>query len=475
MARILFVQNIWFKLFGTMTLSRCLKDRGHTVQLAMGKPSSLLRHARQFQPDLIAFSCMTMETTWFKKTVALFRHADIRCPIVLGGIHATISPDILNQAPFEFLCIGEGEEALSELADAMENGRDHRSIKNLCYKDSEETEAVQCNPSRPLIQDLDALGFCDRSVYEPYPYFRKEIYDVFMMSRGCPYSCSFCYNHLWRDLYQAPKDLFVRYVSVEHALEEIRLVSSSRGIRRVLLADNLFVYNREWFQNFMTQYTERFSIPFTCTIRAEHTTQETIRLLKQGRCIGVRFAVETGDETLRKEVLRKPITNKKLIELADLLHRHDIPFLTYNMFAIPTETVDQTLQTIRLNQRLSPAFMSNNIFMPYPKYAATEYAIKRGLLKNEDLQHLSEKAYRMDQSLLCQPDVRTVENIHKLSYIMIRHARWTSALLRLAKFPPNPLFKLIYGLSHSLDFMRLTHTSFFRFFWQVLKNYRSIA
>jgi len=472
MARILFVQNIWFKMFGAMVLSRRLKDRGHRVELAMGRASSVLRHARRFSPDLVAFSCMTLEISWFERMVAALRRAGVRAPVVLGGAHATIAPEVLQDVPFDYLCVGEGEAAAEELADALDQGRDPSCIGNLCFR---QNGGIRRNPLHPLVEDLDSLGFCDRSLYDPYPYFNRESYDVFMMSRGCPYACTFCYNHLWHGLYHQEGSRFVRYVSVEHALEEIRRVVAAQGIRQVLFADNLLVYDAEWFRRFMTRYAGEIGLPFTCTVRAEHTTDETIELLRRGNCAGVRFAVETGNETLRREVLGKPIPNRKLIELADRLHRNGIPFLTYNMFAIPTETPEHAGETIRLNQRLRPSFMSNNIFMPYPRYAVTEFAKRKGVLAEEDLRLLTRKAYRMDRSVLRQPGVRTLENIHKLSFALVRHPRWTRALLRAARLPPNPLFKGIYGLSHARDFMRLTGTSPLRFAWQVLRNYRAVG
>jgi len=472
MARVLFIQNIWFKLFGTMILSRVLKDRGHTAELALGRPAAILRHARRFSPDLIAFSCMTLEIRWLESTIAHLRRAGIRAPVVLGGSHATICPEVLERIPVDYLCIGEGERALAELAQTLTQGGDPAGIANLCFRKNGQ---VVRNPLAPLISDLDALGFFDRSLYDPYPYFRNETYEVFMMSRGCPYGCTFCYNHLWHKLYETDAARFVRYVSVDHALEEIRRVRGHGRLREVLFADNLLVYNRDWFREFMNRYAEEIALPFTCTVRAEHTSDETIRLLKKANCMGVRFAVETGNETLRKDVLGKPISNRRLIDLADRLHRNGLPFLTYNMFVLPTETVAQSLETIRLNQRLRPTFMSNNIFMPYPKYRVTELAERKGLLRDGDLDRLSEKAYRMDRSVLRQPGVRTLENIHKLSFTMIRRPRWTQALLLAARLPPNPLFKWVYGLNHARDFMRLTKTSPARFAWQVIRNYRAVG
>lgn len=472
MARVLFAQNIWFKMIGTMTLSRCLKAEGHAVDLVIGSPAQVVKRARGFAPDLIGFSCMTLEVTWFKRTVLALRRAGIRTPIILGGSHATFSPDILREAPFEYICVGEGERTLPELARALEEGADPTGIGNLCFLNG---GRLRQNPLHPLVTDLDTLGFLDRGLYEGYPYFRDDTYEVFLFSRGCPYGCTFCYNHLWRELYGLSAPRSARYVSVDHAIEDIRQVCRSREIRTALFADNLLVYDPAWFRAFITRYAETFALPFTCTIRAEHVREETIALLKRANCVGVRFAVETGDEAYRARVLGKPIRNRRLIHLADLLRRNGIPFLTYNMFALPGETVPQTLETIHLNQRMAPTYMSNNIFMPYPRYAVTEYAIRKGFLSSADLPRLTEKAYRMDRSVLAQPDVRTVENLHKLSFVMIRHPRWTRFLARLARLPPNPLFKLVYGLSHARDFMRLTGTTPVRFLWQVVRNYRAIG
>ena len=81
------------------------------------------------RPDLVAVSTMT---TNYESAIETLKKVNTRCPIIMGGVHPTISPDeVIAEEKIDMLCIGEGEDALSELCRAIEGGKDYTTIKNL--------------------------------------------------------------------------------------------------------------------------------------------------------------------------------------------------------------------------------------------------------------------------------------------------------------------------------------------------------
>ena len=69
-----------------------------------------------------------------------------------------------------------------------------------------ETGEIQKNSQRPPVQDLDSLGFPDRSiVYDAGSLYRESDRKVFVTQRGCPMNCSFCFHHALKKKVVGPR------------------------------------------------------------------------------------------------------------------------------------------------------------------------------------------------------------------------------------------------------------------------------
>ncbi len=108
--------------------------------------------------------------------------------ITLGGPAALRAPDELLAvlAEADSVVSGEGEYTVLELVRRLDEGRDLAGCLGLTYR-APDGEHVR-NAPRPLIEDLDALPFPDRSLFERYPAPFLRI----LSNRGCYASCTFC-------------------------------------------------------------------------------------------------------------------------------------------------------------------------------------------------------------------------------------------------------------------------------------------
>ena len=60
-------------------------------------------------------------------------------PVVLGGVHATVaSEEAINTPGLLGICVGEGEEAMLELVNRLEEGEDYKDVKNFWFKNDGE-------------------------------------------------------------------------------------------------------------------------------------------------------------------------------------------------------------------------------------------------------------------------------------------------------------------------------------------------
>lgn len=156
--------------------------------------SDFLNKISTFKPDLIAITC-TSNSYLLLKNLMEKTISNINCPIIIGGPKATISPEELIREEFiNMVCIGEGEEALVEVANNIRDNKSLINIKNIWIK---KNHRIHRNEVRLLNQNLDSLPLPDWSIFNEQHFYRPMYGNIlkfgwFALSRGCFYSCSYC-------------------------------------------------------------------------------------------------------------------------------------------------------------------------------------------------------------------------------------------------------------------------------------------
>jgi len=207
--------------------------RRHEVALVDLRLNSRLDSALdKFKPDVCAISCsFTMSVPSALECAQLVR---ARCPqalVVVGGVHASIAPQDLMQSAVDVVVKGEGEAAMAELVDALEQGRDLSEVRGLyLVRDGRPF----FTGSRPPVDDLDQLPLPRRDLgarREGDYYFNLwRPFALVETARGCPHRCVFC--SVWR-FYRGK----VRYKSPERVGEELSQIEAPY----VLFTDDNFL------------------------------------------------------------------------------------------------------------------------------------------------------------------------------------------------------------------------------------------
>jgi radical SAM superfamily enzyme YgiQ (UPF0313 family) len=419
MAKVVFFQQLAHEWLGVMYLSSMLKHHGHQCEIYVERleKGNIVQKSLSEHPDLFAFSCLTSDYHWaLKKAEAIKKHSNSL--IMMGGTHITLNPEeaILNP-DIDIICQGEGEYPISELAEAIDRKEDYSRIKNLWVK---KNGTVVRNEIRDLIEDLDSLPFPDRELYSRYPFFRKKGKRPLHLGRGCPYDCSYCHNARKKILFYN-KGRYVRWRSIEGVIGEIEEIRGKNFVRVLHFIDDSFVIDREWLKAFLKRLSEmegpRLAIQFN--MRADIVTEDLCEAFQDYgvQFLRIRIAVECGDEEYRRHILKKELTNKKLLKAADIFHKYKIGFITYNMVGLPGETLDQALETLRLNLKLRPNLTICFIYQPYPGTDLCNYAVEKGFLTESMRRRLGTPEYQgfyQSKSVLCQKDIGDIMNLQKI-------------------------------------------------------------
>ena len=335
------------------------------------------------RPDVVAFSVVTNIFRHVAPIASLTkRHSE--AVTICGGVHATLSPEeVIAIDGIDAVCIGEGEEALLDFCQGLEEGKDISNIPNLWVKKDGQ---VYRNPVRPLIADLDSLPFLDREVF---PY--EDSFDLafmkrgaFMASRGCPFNCNYCCNHSLKQLYGGNR--YIRFRSVDHLLEEVEtVVRNFPQVEYNVFHDDLLPLSKQWFEEFTREYRKRIKLPFEMNCHPNLMDRDVALMAKSAGCSLMRFGLESGNDYIRRKVLDRHVSNQRLIDAFAFCDEVGIETLSYNMIGLPYETRPQIMDTIKLNARVRPKVAHVSIFYPYPGTKAYEVCQREGFLTNKEL------------------------------------------------------------------------------------------
>ncbi len=431
--------------FGILSLSAVLRAEGHETGLALVERRGFIARVRDFKPDILAYSVTTGFHGYYldvnRRLKADLARNGRQVLTLVGGPHATFFPEMLETDGVDVICRGEGEGAIVDLANALGRGGDYSRILNLWVKNG---GIIIKNDLRPLIADLDRLPFPDHDLlFSQDRFIRDSPMKIFFPNRGCPYLCTYCFNHKYNELYRGRGEI-IRYRSVDNVLAEIKDVRSKWPLKFIFFLSDNFILDREWVSEFAERYRAEIGLPFTCNIRANLVDERVASDLKKAGCLSVIFGVESGDERLRNDILKRQMSDEIILRAGSLLRASGIRLYTQNMLALPGEGFRQALSTLDLNQQLRPSYAWASIFTPYPSSELTEYAIQNGYFDG----NLNRVNYTFHghsvMNFSNRRERRMFTNLHRLFGIMVewpflgRHARVLCAM------PLTPVYFILY-------------------------------
>lgn len=416
---------------GVSYLSSVLGSAGHHVSaLALGE-RSLRDKAREQAPDLIAFGCTTGFHRKYLQVVDSLKETT-GAPVLMGGAHPTFFPEVISREPcLDFAIRGEAEEAMPQLIQALEGRRKLSEVGNLVYRESGE---CRMNPLLPLIQDLDSIPFPDRTLL---PGANRNA--VFVITgRGCPYRCSYCFNHSYNQMYRGLGSMRRRR-SVGNVIAEIRDLRESMGeLQMIVFQDDIFIMEEEWVTEFCERYPAEIGLPFHCHLRANLVTPGMVESLSGAGCLSVKMAIETHDDHLRNRVLRRGMAIGTIEEACRAVKKAGIVLVTQNILGLPGSSMEHDMSTLDFNRRMRPDFAFATLLQPYPKTDIHQYCLDKGIIAPDS--GIPDSFF--DRSVLDLPHGNRLSRLRKLFALSVEF-RWMRRILPLlTRLPLTPLYDM---------------------------------
>lgn len=392
-----------FASLGVSYLSSALKQAGFNVDLIFAQtirePNSsvvkvlfksediLADDILRTNPDLIAFSS---DTDSFARDINLARIIKRKNPkalIIFGGVHPTIVPEyVIAEDAVDYICVGEGEKAIVDLAIALRDKTNDTDIPNIWAKKNGQ---VHSNDVRPLISDLDTLPFPDKDMFEGKNahYTGKSYYA--MAGRGCYNNCTYCFNHQMKRLYRNDQSSYLRHRTVDNLIKELAIGAQRYKPRDVVFLDDIFFYGNDWADQFCEQYRKNVKLPFGCHLYADFVDDRLVKNLKKAGCHCIVIAVESIDFNIRKEIFRRRETNESIIKALSILRSNNVFTYTNLVVNVPNETEDTLRDTAVFFNKNKVGSINPLILRYYPKTDITKFALEKNILSTEDVERIN--------------------------------------------------------------------------------------
>jgi anaerobic magnesium-protoporphyrin IX monomethyl ester cyclase len=390
---------------------------------------------QEFDPDFIAVS--TTETTFLRALKLIEATRDLSIPNVFGGVFPTFAPALVMQHPVvDMVCVGEGENALLDLATCFATNQDYDETTNLwvrmkdgSIKKNTVTRPVDVN-KMPATTDIGIFG--EKRFYRPMGGRIRRLLPV-ETHRGCPYTCSFCNSPSQNQLYGGGLSYF-RKKRIDLVKQEIENHIKEWKVEYIYFwADTFLAWSHKEFEEFCEMYSE-IRLPFWCQTRIETINEYKLQKLKDVGLDRITFGMEHGNEEFRRRVVKRNYTNETAIRLMRIPSDLGIPCQVNNIIGFPDETRELAFDTIELNRQLGSDSVFCSIFTPFHGTDLRKYAEEKGYIAPNIICNTS----NTDETLLNMPqwdreDIVNLRDVFSM-YVKFPKERWPE----IAEAETNP-------------------------------------
>ena len=412
---------------------------------------AIAKRIRDFKPDMVIVEIPF--SGWSKtafEVVSTAKKVNNDITVVLFGLHPSSRPEACLENPeVDFVVVGEPEKTVSELAEALAEGKNSfRGINGLGFRENGKTVL---NGKRSAIENLDSLPFPDRHLLPMDVYakavkqnpLRGEIskpYTIVITSRGCPYNCVFCSNCIvwgkqWRP--RSPKNV----------VDELEQIIKTFGIEQVDFSDDNMTLDRQRMVEICDLIVERrlkFEWFTPNGIRADSLDEALLRKMKAAGCKKIRIAPESGVQRVVNEVIMKNQDLKAVEQAVMLCKKVGIKVGCFFVIGLIGETKADIEKTIEFAYKLRGLGADTFIFsIAMPLYgtafyeqakeggflregfcdfalAATEPQVETSEWSARDLQELCMKANMVNPTFTRGKVLRAVKNPKKTLKILLK-------------------------------------------------------
>ena len=349
---------------GLLYLCAYLKQRGHAVEVydsTFGTREELLH---QFQ--LAAGGIVGIYTNLLtrRSVLGLIDQAkQAGCTVVLGGPESANHSAEYLDAGADIVVIGEGEQTLAELLQALPCTPTQRlhAIHGIVFKD--ETGALVQTHARAKIADLDSLPLPDREAIDHGKYLKawRDHHGAssinLITARGCPYKCTWCSHAVYGYTH--------RRRSAAGVADEVAGILERYDPDQLWYADDVFTISHPWLRDYAMELRRRsIHRPFETITRADRLQSEAaVEILRELGCYRVWIGSESGSQRIL-DAMQRGVSVEQVRRAVALAQRHGIEVGMFLMWGYEGEQIEDIAATVEHVKQSNPNVFFTTVTYP---------------------------------------------------------------------------------------------------------------
>ena len=372
--------------YGLASISAYLKDRIKGIDVTLlhirdkhFNQGHFREKIRESLPHIIAFTSTTHSFLLVQQYAKWVKDLDDEILTVCGGVHVTLNPEeALTSSALDAVVRGDGEYPMEALVNEWIANKRIPNEKGIWYRKNGKIIDNGCT----VVADLDSLPDSDWQLFDYMNLSApKQGLGGIMLSRGCPYHCSYCCNRKLANIYKSSQASYIRFKSVERSISEIKnFIGKFPTIDTLYFDDDILPLKQKWFFEFAREYKKEINKPYWCNIRPNLVNSKIVEALVNSGCTRVGIGIETGNEGIRSEILKRGLSDKTIIDKVSLLKERGVYVYSFNMVGLPRERKAELLDTIRMNANLGIDKIQCTVFYPYRYTDIYDLCVQDGLL-----------------------------------------------------------------------------------------------
>ncbi|MDD5005707.1 MAG: radical SAM protein [Candidatus Omnitrophica bacterium] len=368
----------------------CIKERVEIEQLG--------EIIKNYKPDLVGFQCYTFDLRFLKDALNIVKNYDEKIITVMGGPHPSAVPQQTmeyfgNKLDFAFK--GEAEKSFSLFVDYLNGEKINFSdIPGFVWRKNGTIESNDCY----FENNLDSLGMLSWDLIHPeqYPesqhgaFYKKFPIAPIMITRGCPYQCTFCAGKL-------VSGVKLRKRGIKEVINEIDMLYKDYGIREFHVIDDNFTLDVAYAKTFLRELiVKNLDISWSTPngVRMDMLDKELLALMKQSGLYLISLGIESGSDRILK-LMKKNLTVEKIRKSIALIKSCGIDIAGFFILGFPGEKKEEIMDTINLSLELDLIRANFFTYLPFPGTESYSELAKNGELErvNWDRFYFMNSAY----------------------------------------------------------------------------------
>jgi anaerobic magnesium-protoporphyrin IX monomethyl ester cyclase len=272
--------------------------------------------------------------------------------IVLIGAHGTTFPEkALRESGADAAILGEPEIVARDLA----AGRPLEEIDGVALRTGDSIVV------RPKTKDM-SLNELPRPAFHLLPMAKYQFeflgghFALMEISRGCPFTCTFCYKSMYGPY---------RVKTSRKIIDEVAWAMDEFGVRNVYFADLTFTVNKKQVLDLCDYLiARRAGLRWACQTRFDLVDEPLLRKMSEAGCRLIQFGIESGVEDIVRST-NKYIPPKTISEGLRIVRRLGMESVAFMMFGLPGETDADRARSLRFVKKLDPTYVAFNLAIPY--------------------------------------------------------------------------------------------------------------